>query len=212
LNQLHGTLDELKSKEADIVHSLANQLTYVKGLGRNAQLNTEAISNMPAIVRNELVQSHDRYVQLTRDVMWLNLTLFNQSALFTVIRELEYALSQLTHQVDELLTAVQLTLSGKLPLSLISPHVLHSILRNISLCLPENYELIGGTKFDSIHIYYELIEVTVVGTAHGIKLLLEVPLKNESQRFTLFRIIAFPVRVFNDTYGVYQLENDYFGL
>jgi hypothetical protein len=34
LNQLHGTIDELKSKEGDIVHSLANQLTYVKGLNR----------------------------------------------------------------------------------------------------------------------------------------------------------------------------------
>jgi len=55
---------------------------------------------MSTIVKNELVQSHDRYVQLTRDVMWLNLTLFNQSVLFTVIQELEYALLQLTHQVD----------------------------------------------------------------------------------------------------------------
>jgi hypothetical protein len=126
---------------------------------------------------------HDQYVQLTTDVMWLNLTLFNQSALFTVIRELEYALLQLTRQVDQLLTAVQLTLSWKLPLSLISPHVLHNILQNISLCLPENYELIAGTKFGNIHEYYELIKVTAVGTAHDIKLLLEIPLKTESQRF-----------------------------
>jgi hypothetical protein len=64
LNQLHGTLDELKSEEADIVHSLANELTYVKGLGRNAQLNSEAVSNMSTTVKKKLVQSHDRYVQL----------------------------------------------------------------------------------------------------------------------------------------------------
>jgi hypothetical protein len=83
LNQLHGTIDELKSKEADIVRSLENQLTYVKGLGQNEHLSLEAVSNMSTIVKKELVQSHDRYVQLTRDVMWLNLTLFNQSALFT---------------------------------------------------------------------------------------------------------------------------------
>jgi hypothetical protein len=137
--------------------------------------------------------------------MWLNLTLFNQSTLFTVIRELEYALLQLTRQADELLTAVQVTLSGKLPLSLISPHLLNNILRNIFLCLPENYELIAGTKFDSIHEYYELIKITI-------KLLLEFPLKTESQRFTLFRIIVLPVLIINDTFAVYQLENDYFGL
>jgi len=151
LNQLHGTIDELKSKEADIVHSLANQLSYVKGLGQNTRVNADAISNMSTIVKHELVQSHDRYVQLTRDVMWLNLTLFNQSALFTVIRELEYALLQLTHQVNELLMAVQHSLSGKLPMTIVSPNILHSILRNISLCLPENYELIAPTKFDNIH-------------------------------------------------------------
>jgi hypothetical protein len=77
--------------------------------------------------------------------------------------------------------------------------------------LPETYKLIAGTKFDDIHGYYELIKVTSVGTAHGIKLILEVPLKNERQRFTLFKITALPVRVFNDT-TLYQPEYDYFGL
>jgi hypothetical protein len=97
LSQLHGTIDCLKSKETDTVHSLANQLTYVKGLGQKTRINTDVISNMSKIVRNELVQSNDRYVQLIKDVIWLNLKLLNQSAFFTVIRELEYALLHLTH-------------------------------------------------------------------------------------------------------------------
>jgi hypothetical protein len=89
LNQLHATIDDLISKKADIVHSLATELTYLKGLVENTRINTDAISNMSKIVRNELFQSHERYVQLTRNVMWLNLTLLNQSALFTVTREFE---------------------------------------------------------------------------------------------------------------------------
>jgi len=67
---------------------------------------------MSNIVKEELVQSRDRYVQLSRDVMWLNLTLFNQSVLFTVIRQLEFALIQLTYQVDELQMAVQHSFLG----------------------------------------------------------------------------------------------------
>jgi len=89
LDQLHGTINELKTGEAFIVHSLANQLTYVNGLGQNTRINTDGIKNMFSIVKQELIQTLDWYVQLTRDVMWLNLTLFNQSALFTVIRQLE---------------------------------------------------------------------------------------------------------------------------
>jgi hypothetical protein len=87
--------------------------------------------------------------------------------------------------------AVQYTLSGK---------------------LPENYELVAGTKFDNFHLYYELVDVTAVGTAHSIKLVLEIPPKTESQRFTQFRMIALPTRVLNDTFAVYQLEYNYFGL
>jgi hypothetical protein len=52
------------------------------------------------------------------------------------------------------------------------PNVSYSILRNISLCLPKNYELIAGIKFDNIHLYFELIKATAVGTAHSIKLTL----------------------------------------
>jgi hypothetical protein len=77
--------------------------------------------------------------------------------------------------------------------------------------LPETYELIAGTNYDDIHAYYELIKVTSVGTAHGIKLILEVPLKSEGLLFTLFKIIALPERVFNDTFALYQLEYDHFG-
>jgi hypothetical protein len=114
--------------------------------------------------------------------------------------------------VDTLLNAVEYTLSGKLTIKVIGSNVLNSIQRNVSLFLPETYELIAGTKFDDINAYYELIKVTSVGTAHGIKLILEVPLKTESQRFTFFQIIALPVRVFKDTFPLYQLEYDYFGL
>jgi len=53
---------------------------------------------------------------------------------------------------------------------IVGPNTLHDILRNISLWLYENYELVAGTKLDNIHWYYELIQVTVVGSIHGIQL------------------------------------------
>jgi nucleotidyltransferase/DNA polymerase involved in DNA repair len=71
LHQLHRTIDELKSKKADIVHSLPNPQTYVRGLDHTTRINTGVISNLSTAVKHELVQSHDHYVQLTRD-MWLN--------------------------------------------------------------------------------------------------------------------------------------------
>jgi hypothetical protein len=75
------------------------------------------------------------------------------------VRQLEFALLQLEKQIDQLLAAVQYTLIGKLPVTLISPSTLQSILRNISLHLSENYELVAGTQWENIHLYYGLIKV-----------------------------------------------------
>ena len=84
---------------------------------------------------------------------------------------------QLIHQFDELLAAMQCVLQGKLPIALINPTTLQAILRNISLKMPEGYELVVGTKTDKIYLYYELVQVSVIGEAHSIKLFINVPLR-----------------------------------
>lgn len=73
--------------------------------------------------------------------MWLNITLYGQSELHTTIRQLEFALLQLTQRLDEQTNAVQYMSLGRLPISFIKPTTLHNIVRNVSLQLPENFEL-----------------------------------------------------------------------
>jgi len=80
------------------------------------------------------------------------MTFFNHSSLFILVRQLEYSLLQLTLEVDELKLSIQLTFSGKLPITIIGPNVLHNILRHISLCLSDNYEIIACTKIDKIYM------------------------------------------------------------
>jgi hypothetical protein len=52
---------------------------------------------------------------------------------------------------------------GRLPVNLITPTTLHNILRNVSLHLPENYELIVGARVENAHYYYDLFTVSVIG-------------------------------------------------
>jgi hypothetical protein len=99
-----------------------------------------------------------------------------------------------------------------LPVSLITPVTLHSVLTNISLNLPDNYELVAGTKFQDVHLYYELESVALVGNAHGVQLVLSVHLKTATQLFTLYKILVFPMRLSPDTFLKYQLYYHYFGL
>ena len=75
--------------------------------------------------------------------------------------------------------------------------------------LPEGYELIAGNKIENVHLYYELIKVAIFGDA---KLILQVPLSSTIYRFVLYRVIALPTRILNDTFVQYSLDFLYIGI
>jgi len=89
----------------------------------------------------------------------------------------EFSLLQLSLQLDDLFDAVQCAIHGKLPIKLVKPTALQNILRNVTVHLPEGYELMVGTRTENVHIYYELAKVSLVANAHSIKLIVSVPLK-----------------------------------
>jgi hypothetical protein len=125
---------------------------------------------------------------------------------------MDLTLSQLSQHIGDLFDAIQYAIQGKLPINLISPIALQNILRNVTLKLPEGYELIAGTSLDNIHLYYDLTRVSVVANVHSIKLLLNVPLKLAKRHFTLFRIIALPIRISSDKYVQFVIDHSYLGI
>lgn len=52
----------------------------------------------------------------------------------------------------------------------------------------------------------------VIGDAHGVKLILNVPLKTASRYFILHKIIALPTRISDDINVQYLLDFTYFGI
>jgi len=53
-----------------------------------AEVNADAIMNLTSIVKDNMVQSHEKFSQIARDFMWFNITIHAQSELFTTIRQL----------------------------------------------------------------------------------------------------------------------------
>jgi len=94
-------------------------------------------------------------------------------------------------------------------MKLISPSSLQSILRNITLHLPEGYELIAGTRTEDIHQYYKLSKVSIVANSHSIKLILHIPLKSADHSFTLYKIIILPERISPDKFVQYAIDYPY---
>jgi hypothetical protein len=59
--QLHDTLSNLQSQNSDTVHSLSDQLTFVKKRSAATEINVDAIANLSSIVKDNVVQSHEKF-------------------------------------------------------------------------------------------------------------------------------------------------------
>ena len=212
LHRLHEAMNVLKDSNAEIAHSLSKQVTYIRDLNTVTNVNNEALVNLSTIVKDNVVQSHAKFQETSRDISWLNETLRHHSLTYIRVRQLEYSLMMAVHQIGELFSSVQYALLGKLPVSLVTPVTLHRILTDVSLNLPENYELVAGVKIQDIHTYYELIKVALVGNAHGAQLVIQIPLKTATQAFSLFKIIVFPTKLSHDSFLKFKLDHSYFGL
>jgi len=184
IHHLHEILDELQSKDADIVYSLSNQVTYIKQLDKITTVNSDATANLSTLVKDTMVQSHDEFQHVARDILWFNVTIHNQSKLYMI----EFSLLLLVQQTDKLLASIQWVLLGKLQMTFINPTILHNILQNISLHLPEYYKLIVEMQLENIHLYYDMVKVAVVANVHCAKLVVNILLKTANQHFTLHKI------------------------
>ena len=177
VQELYTVFDKLNSRNSDLLHSVNDQLSYVKKLYTVAAANAEAITNLSNIVKNNIVKSHDKFQGITRDILYLNLTIFGQSEMYMAVRQLEFVLSQLILQLENLLTAIQCIILGNFPIKLSDPATLQIILRNVTLNLPDGYELIAGTKTEDVHLYFQIARVSMIANAHYMKLIINIPLK-----------------------------------
>jgi hypothetical protein len=184
-------------------------VTYIKALDSVTSTNSDLIANLSSIVKDVVIQSHDRFEEITRDVMWLTVTVHGMSELHVVIRQLEFAILRVQQNLDKQVDAIECVLLGKLPVGLISPHRLHNMLVNISRHLPENYEWVAGSRFSKLYKYY-IIKVAILGNTHSIRLILNVALKTANQNFILFKLFVLPMPVSNNTFVQDKPKVSYF--
>jgi hypothetical protein len=61
---------------------LSSRVTYVKKLDTVTSVNSHAITNLSGILKDVSIKSEDNFKQITRDILWLNITMYNYSELF----------------------------------------------------------------------------------------------------------------------------------
>jgi hypothetical protein len=184
----------------------------VKKLDTVIGINCQAVANLTTIIKDNQVHSDEKFQNTTKDIAWLHFAVQGQSALFTAVRQTEFSLLQLTQRLDDLFDAVQCAIHGKLPIKLVKPTTLQNILRNVTLHLPEGYELMVGTRTENVHIYYDLAKVSLVANVHSIKLIVSVPLQTTNSYFDLYRIVILLQPIASNKHVRHSIDYTYFAI
>jgi len=124
----------------------------------------------------------------------------------TAVRQLEFSLTQLQLQINELLEAFQTLATGKIPPSLIEFDTLQDILKNVTLSLPEGYELVMGTQFNNMPWYFKHVQAALMADLYNFVLVMYFPLITVDRKYVMFHAIAFPSRILNNTYASCKLD------
>jgi len=208
LGELHTMVDELHRKQGEIVHSMNHQVTYIKQLDGTIRFHNQAITNLSTSLRDLALQTQEKLQEVASRLEWVN----QQRQTATTIRELEFALTQLEVSIDEFIDAIQYVMIGRVPVNLISPVMLQEMLKNVSLALPDGLELIIGLSPNQVYMHYEVIQTAMLADTHSFKLVLKVPLKMVGRQYELYKLVALPTRILNNTYAQYNIGIDYFAI
>ena len=79
----------------------------MKKLDSLSAVNTDAIANLSSFVEEHLMNSHEQFQQVTRELMWLNVTVCAYSEIYMAIRRLELVSFGLGQKLDEFMAAIQ---------------------------------------------------------------------------------------------------------
>jgi hypothetical protein len=208
LNDLHATVNDLHKKQDSIVHATNHQVTYFKQLDGTVKFNHEAITNLSVTLKGIVMKAQG-------DLQEVALKLLRNSTHIEaaeIIRQLEFALTQLELSIDELMFPLQYVQLGKIPLNLISSSMLRDMWQKVSLVLPGGYDLIFSLRPNNVFIYCEMIQAAMLANLHSFKLLMIVPLKTVNVQFTLYRVAVLLVRLFNHSFVQFEVEKVYFGI
>jgi hypothetical protein len=69
--------------------------------------------------------------------------------------------------------------------------VLQYIIKNVSLSLQDGYDIVAGLEYGQLTWYYELIQVNMMSSSRGFRMILSIPLKDEHRRFEVYEMHSF---------------------
>jgi hypothetical protein len=133
LQELHATVENIKTKDDDVIHAIQKQITYLKSVDEAVSQNAVGLATMARILKNVITNAFAYQKTWDNNVQHLEDLIYFQSNVSRTIRELEFTVVQLQQSVINLQEGLETSATGRLSSVLIPPHKLSKILQEVIL-------------------------------------------------------------------------------
>jgi hypothetical protein len=205
VSSLQNTMTEVTQKQGDIIHEINKQVTYFRSLDNLVKVDHMVLANWTSIIKDFVIQTQTEFNKTVTRLDWV-LRLQNATA---AIRNLEFVITQLDIQIEELLNAVSHLMAGRVPATLLKVKTLQSILNNVTMTLPHGYSLLVGNTRNTIPWYYSHAQTALLADTRGFVLVISLPLTMSNRIYEIHEIVTFPIQILNNNYAIFQLKDKY---
>jgi hypothetical protein len=99
LHDLHTTVEYLKTRYGEVIHSVQKQITYLKSTDEAISQNAVRLPTVARILKTTIINAFTYQKTLEDAVQNLKTLIFFQSNVSRAMRELEFTVTQLQHAV-----------------------------------------------------------------------------------------------------------------
>jgi hypothetical protein len=192
MQELHTTVEHIKTRDGEVIHAIQKQLTYLKSIDEAISENAIGLATVARVLKRVITNALAYQRKFEDAVQNLETLVYFQANVSRTMRELEFTVMQLQQSVIQLQEGLEISAAGRLSSVLIPPHNLSKILQEVTLRLPQDVSLIAGFNVENMYVYYEVATVQAYATATAIRLIVRLPLRGADRVMTLFKSIPLP--------------------
>jgi uncharacterized protein YoxC len=184
VEELHKTVDKMHKTEGDI-HSVNHLMTYLNTLYSAVKFNIEAVETLFEKVKVIMLDVNKWKDEIDVAIQWLNYTTYNQSNTFTYICQLEFAILELQTMVKEILNFFVQNYNKEIAYEFNSTCYVKKYLKNVTSYFPYGFTLCISLQQNSINLFYEFMDISVLADYNSVQLVMSIPLKTFDRHFLL---------------------------
>jgi hypothetical protein len=164
MQDLHTTVEGIKTIEGEVIHAVQKQLPYLKPISKATSQTAIGLATGARVIKNVITNAFT----LQRTLQDLKTVIYFQSNTSRGMREFEFTALLLQQAFVQLQQGLETKAIDRLSSVLIPPYNLSKILQEVTFRLPHDVSLIAASDLDNV--YYDVAAVQAYATPMAIRL------------------------------------------